>query len=101
MNKQYDNIMKKQMIDNGKKEIYNDVLNDLQDYILYENTIQRALQHKMINNNLRNVSNQYKFEKNKEKQLIFVPREKDTLFWCFYIMKYGESKYESLYSKKS
>jgi hypothetical protein len=102
MNKQYDTMEKKQVINNDNKEIYNDVLNHLQDYILYENNIQRALQHKMVNNNsnFKNMSCSHKPEKNfKEKQQIFVPREKDTLFWCFYIMKHGESKYETLYSK--
>jgi hypothetical protein len=29
----------------------------------------------------------------------FIPIEKDTLFWCFYIMKYGENKYDSIYNK--
>ena len=31
--------------------------------------------------------------KNKE---FFVPSEKDKLFWCFYIMKYGIDKYKSI-----
>jgi len=35
---------------------------------------------------------------NKQKN-IFIPREKDTLFWCFYILKNGETKYETMYSK--
>ena len=35
---------------NLSKEIYNDVLNDLQDYILDDNSIQRALQYTNILN---------------------------------------------------
>jgi hypothetical protein len=27
---------------------------------------------------------------------IFSPKQKDTLFWCFYILKYGEQTYEML-----
>jgi hypothetical protein len=34
-----------------------------------------------------------------KKNPLFVPREKDSLFWCFYIIKNGHSSYESLYSK--
>lgn len=44
--------------------------------------------------------------KDKEKELVenlrhqgnkvFVPKEKDTLFWCFYIMKFGETEYEKI-----
>jgi hypothetical protein len=30
----------------------------------------------------------------KEKTDIFFPKEKDTLFWCFYLIKYGDIKYE-------
>jgi hypothetical protein len=30
----------------------------------------------------------------KEKTDFFYPKEKDSLFWCFYIIKYGFSKYE-------
>ena len=40
-------------------------------------------------------------EKEKEKELkaetkIFVPREQDTLFWCFFIMKNGDIEYEMI-----
>lgn len=34
-----------------------------------------------------------------EKKNIFVPEEKDKLFWCFYIMKYGMDKYKSIDQK--
>ena len=27
---------------------------------------------------------------------LFIPKEKDTLFWCFYIMKHGEIAYETM-----
>jgi hypothetical protein len=30
----------------------------------------------------------------KERGALFFPREKDSLFWCFYIIKHGFSKYE-------
>lgn len=88
--------------ENKSKEIYNDVVSELQDYILVENKMQKSLEHKIVNSNIRNYNaKMYKNENNaKEKQdLFFVPREKDTLFWCFYIIKNGDTKYETLYSR--
>ena len=35
-------------------------------------------------------------EKEKETNKILVPTEKDSLFWCFYIMKNGEIDYETI-----
>ena len=34
-----------------------------------------------------------------KKSEIFFPKEKESLFWCFYIMKYGEMEYEMLEHK--
>jgi hypothetical protein len=33
------------------------------------------------------------------KPALFVPREKDTLFWCLYVMKHGDAKYDLLEHK--
>jgi len=33
---------------------------------------------------------------NKNSNEYFIPREKDTLFWCFFIMKYGKESYNDL-----
>lgn len=35
-----------------------------------------------------------KYKKPNSNLNIFFPREKDTLFWCFFIMKFGDEKYE-------
>jgi hypothetical protein len=80
---------------------YNDVINKLQYYMLNENTIKRSL-HNRINNCFD--SNSEKSNKIyrqtpvlvKDKCAIFTPVQKDTLFWCFYILKYGENNYEML-----
>jgi len=111
-----------QSIDNNlSKEIYNDVLNDLQDYILDDNLMMRTLEHNIhksnkANNNYNNNSNNnnnnnketsvFNFKNTlgasniKDKKPLFIPKEKDTLFWCFYIIKnQGTNNYESLYSK--
>ncbi len=37
--------------------------------------------------------------KNNSSSEIFVPEEKDTLFWCFYILAYGIDKYNGLHSR--
>lgn len=101
---------------------YNDVLNELQDYILNEDNMKKVLEVKASFLNDRNMtkcndtnSNNYVKQQNKKnlyqnkdqdkkidivkKNPLFVPREKDSLFWCFYIIKYGDAKYETLYSK--
>jgi hypothetical protein len=103
--------------------IYNDVLIELQDYMLNDENIKKALQLKClsIDNNKNNNIN----DKNKEKKIyeiyekqdknkdnhddicknkkvdLFIPREQDTLFWCFYIMKNGYEKYETILYKNS
>ena len=92
---------------------YNDVINKLHDYMLTENTIKRSL-HSRINNSFENnteksnkISRQNIVpikdkdkDKDKDKCNIFTPIQKDNLFWCFYILKYGYSNYEmEIYNK--
>jgi hypothetical protein len=76
---------------------YNDVLNELQYYILNENNIAKFLELKIKTD--KNTAGTTKL-KNVYKSLnVFFPREKDTLFWCFYILKFGPTKYEMLYNR--
>jgi hypothetical protein len=82
---------------------YNDVLNELQDYILNEENIQKSLRMKIsVDKNDKNVKplkiNDFK---SNLKPSLFVPNQQDTLFWCFYIMKNGDMKYETLPNKNS
>jgi len=80
--------------------LYNDVLNELQYYILDENNIRKSIEMKFkyIPNN--NKPNNIKHASlSKPASNIFIPREKDTLFWCFYILKNGEVKYETTNNK--
>ena len=80
---------------------YNDVINKLQYYMLNENTIKRSL-HNRINNFENNKEHtkipRQNFVPIKDKCNTFTPVQKDTLFWCFYILKYGENNYEMLYN---
>ena len=78
---------------------YNDVINKLQDYMLNETTIKNSLSNKIDNilENICLVKPNKIFEKNiKERITTFSPKQKDSLFWCFYILKYGEQNYEML-----
>ena len=92
---------------------YNDVIDKLQYYMLDENTINRSfvksniklnnnsnnITNNSTNNNSNNKTNNKSFENKKivkEDNDIFTPNQKDSLFWCFYILKYGEANYEML-----
>jgi hypothetical protein len=84
--------------------LYNDVLNELQYYMLDENNIRKSIEMKfkyIPNNNKPNKkhNNINHTSVSKPKNNIFIPREKDTLFWCFYILKNGEVKYETTNNK--
>lgn len=84
---------------------YNNVLNELQDYILNEENIQKSLRMKIsVDKNIKPLkTNDFKTNdfKNNLKPSLFVPNQQDTLFWCFYIMKNGDMKYETLPNKNS
>jgi hypothetical protein len=80
----------------NKTPKYNHVLLSLQDYMLTEKIIQHFLQPiTEINKSLFQSTPVVK----NAKELIFFPKEKDSLFWCFYIMKFGDIKYEMLENK--
>ena len=89
------------MTETNKNENYNDVMKKLQDYMLDEGNIKKALEMKIGSTNkavtLKD-SNKVNYQKEElsKKPSIFIPREKDTLFWCFYLMKHGDVKYEML-----
>jgi hypothetical protein len=79
---------------NIQENKYNDVINNLHDYMLNENTIRSALNSRIDNNLTKPIKI---FEKIiKERMDTFSPKQKDSLFWCFYILKYGEQNYEML-----
>jgi hypothetical protein len=72
------------------------IIQILQDYMLTENNIQRSIENMMETNNSK--KNIHKNEKNdsKNKYDFFIPLQKDKLFWCFFIIKNGDVKYELL-----
>jgi hypothetical protein len=79
---------------------YNDVLAELQDYILDENNIQKSLKMKIMRS-----ENEKHLKINKNinirKSEIFIPNQQDSLFWCYYIIKNGDILYETLNHKNS
>jgi hypothetical protein len=73
---------------------YNDVINKLQDYMLNNITIERSLEHKIDkqdnpNKQIFEYKNKNK-DKDKEIPKMFIPNQKDTLFWCLYFLKHEE-----------
>jgi hypothetical protein len=79
---------------------YNDVLVELQDYMLNNDNIQRSLKMKMTNEKKAVKEPRTSFVQVK-KQDLFIPNQEDTLFWCYYIIKNGDIKYETLNYKNS
>jgi hypothetical protein len=91
---------------------YNDVVNQLQDYMLDDAHIQNALRLKMGKQNGKIFEKKEVTEKKevvvKEavvKEVVVqkevVPCEQDTLFWCYYMIVNGDIAYETLPNKNS
>ena len=89
-------------MNNNNSNQYNDVLNDLQDYMLYQDNMINSLRMKIEStpkdirivkptNNTNTVI----------RQQLFIPNQQDSLFWCFYIIKNGDVKYETLNNKNT
>ena len=102
-----------------KKENTINIINSLQDYMFTSKNLTRYTKHmiqldikpkstfknieprfnRAINNQAINnqaINNQVKPNEKivKEKDTIYRPKQKDSLFWCFYILKHGYSNYE-------
>ena len=83
------------------REVVNNSLSYLVDmdksnYLLCDNGINNNYTNNNSKNNLKS-NNLYKNpELLKNKNPFFIPRQKDSLFWCFYIMKNGIEKYEMI-----
>ena len=85
---------------------------NLQDYILDDYHIQKALRFKLNNikkdlksdDNINIIKKDLKSDdktKTEESAKLFFPCQKDTLFWCYYIIVNGEIKYETLHVKNT
>lgn len=95
-------------IENYIEKDYNHVSKQLQDYMLNRENIQRfsSLKKESISSNGKKTSvaggqlhKESSSEVKKTQHLFFYPREKDSLFWCFYIMKHGLLNYQMIQYK--
>lgn len=77
-------------------------------YILNDSNMLSYLKYKVIKSNVINNSNniesknERKYRNNQStKNSLFIPKEEDTLFWCYYIISSGESSYEMMNVRNS
>jgi hypothetical protein len=75
-----------------------ELINKLQEFSLYEQVIEKSLKMKMESPRKTFVAKE-PFKIVSPINKIYIPREKDTLFWCLYIMKHGDIHYEMLENK--
>jgi hypothetical protein len=75
-----------------------ELINKLQEFSLYEQVIEKSLKMKMESHRKPFVAKEL-FKIVNPINKIYIPGEKDTLFWCFYIMKHGDMQYEMLDNK--
>ena len=82
---------------------YNDVLDQLQDYMLHNENIQKSIKTKIssIKSETPKVRDSQQEKSSTKKPALYIPNQQDTLFWCFYIIKYGDIKYETMNNKNS
>ena len=72
-----------------------EILENFEFYILNETNMQNYLKYKLEDTSEpKKITKPYNVKNNKNS--IFIPREQDTLFWCYYIIKNGDIKYETL-----
>jgi len=78
----------------------------LQDYMLTDKTLEQArsfiIKSQKLNNNkktLKNENNLVETTEISQKEVDFIPNEKDGLFWCFYILENGLDSYKMLNGK--
>ena len=90
-----------------------DMINQLENNMFTQNNLSRFTENIYVSNAIQNETNSNINGRNKNKNSnsnikfeirqktnpnvndeYFKPRQKDSLFWCFYVLKYGFSKYE-------
>lgn len=75
---------------------------NFESYILNESNIQTYLKYK-LNNTFEN-KKKLKIEEKKisiKTSSLFIPKENDSLFWCYYLIKNGDIQYEMLQNRNS
>jgi len=77
---------------------YNDVLDELQYYMLNDANMQKALKLKICRAKNEKIAVKETIVKN---SALYIPNQQDSLFWCYYIIKNGDIKYETLNYKNA
>jgi hypothetical protein len=82
---------------------HSEIINELQDFMFNEENIKSYLsirneynsekQNKVTENN----NKKQNIKPLEKKQTMYFPGQQDSLFWCYYIIKHGDIKYESLH----
>ena len=96
---------------NSNNQLNSSIVNELQDYMFTSKNLIRFTKHIIKISDIKqnacknakykeikelNLDNKYSKTKGKPSEINnkYVPKQKDSLFWCFYILKYGYSNYE-------
>jgi len=83
-----------------------DLISELDPYILNEQNMSIYLKYKFKDHFMNDKKNDKKNDiqhspKYNKKNKLFIPPEEDSLFWCYYIIKNGDIKYEMLNNKNN
>ncbi len=81
---------------NNNSNQYNDVLNDLQDYMLNEDNMIKSLRMKLEPNprDIKSVK-----PTNNTREQIFIPNQQDSLFWCLSNNRKNNYRIKILFSR--
>ena len=87
---------------NIKKEDYNVVLKELQDYMLTNDKLvssKQIIDQRFFDRKKHRKENKKIVKPKNAENEIFFPKQKDTLFWCFYIMYKSREDYDMIINK--
>jgi len=99
--------------------VADELINDLQDFMFNEENIKsyykiredylnqckyqkeqdKVIENKIVENNIKNNNNTENNIKNGGNKTFYFPNQQDSLFWCYYIITNGDTKYEMLQHK--
>ena len=85
----------------SRKDNYEHIFKNLKEYMFFPENIEKYTNFntvKVVNNkNFKNIEN-IENKKVKEED-IFIPKEKDKLYWCIYVIIFGRENYELINNK--
>ena len=77
-----------------------ELLHNFEPYILNDTNMQSYLKYKFSDLSENKSKTKTEIKKNITKtQSSFIPREQDSLFWCYYIIKNGDVQYEMMQNR--